>query len=340
MGDVSGKRRRIAAVSAVLAAMLVAGILLDLTWATFRITLSDLIAVAKGNGSWAASIMVDDNTRRVVLGGFVGAGLAVCGCAMQAVFRNPMASPYLLGLSSGASLGAAIGLLFSIPLIPVAIATPVLAFVTCFLTMLLVWGVSRVGGSSRTETLLLTGIAVSSMMSAIVSFLTFIAGEKTEDIVFWSMGSLSRADWDQIAVVVPLIVIGILFIVSYGKTMNAMMLGDAHAMDLGVEVGRSRFRILLASTLVTAAAVSFVGSIGFVGLIVPHIFRILLGPNNRILMPVSAFGGAAFLIMCDWLTRTVAPDYGVLPIGVLTALVGAPYFIYLLRRRKNEVGWS
>ena len=178
------------------------------------------------------------------------------------------------------------------------------------------------------------------MMSAVVSFLTFIAGEKTEDIVFWSMGSLSRAEWNEIAVVIPLIVIGVLLILSYGKTLNAMMLGDAHAMDLGIEAGKTRFRILLASTLVTAAAVSFVGAIGFVGLIVPHIFRILLGPDNRILIPVSAFGGAAFLIVCDWLTRTVAPDYGVLPIGVLTALVGAPYFIYLLRRRRSEVGWS
>lgn len=335
-----GRGRRTAAVVAALAVMLVAGVLLDLKWATFDITLSDLIDVAMGKGTWAASILVDDNAKRVVLGGFVGAGLAVCGCAMQAVFRNPMASPYLLGLSSGASLGAAAGLLFSIPLIPAAVATPALAFVTCFLTMLLVWGVSRIGGTTRTETLLLTGIAVSSMMSAVVSFLTFIAGEKTEDIVFWSMGSLSRAEWNEIAVVIPLIVIGVLLILSYGKTLNAMMLGDAHAMDLGIEAGKTRFRILLASTLVTAAAVSFVGAIGFVGLIVPHIFRILLGPDNRILIPVSAFGGAAFLILCDWLTRTVAPDYGVLPIGVLTALVGAPYFIYLLRRRRSEVGWS
>ena len=340
MKGASRRRLRTAAVVAVLAAMLAAGVLLDLTWATFKVTVSDVIDVALGNGTWAKSILVEDNAQRVVIGGFVGAGLAVCGCAMQAVFRNPMASPYLLGLSSGASLGASIGLLFTIPLVPAAIATPLLAFVTCFLTMLLVWGVSHVGGSTRTETLLLTGIAVSSMMSAVVSFLTFIAGEKTEDIVFWSMGSLSRAGWNEISVVAPLVLVGILIIFSYGKDLNAMMLGDAHAMDLGIEVGRTRFRILAASTLVTAAAVAFVGAIGFVGLIIPHIFRILLGPDNRVLIPVSAFGGAAFLILCDWLTRTVAPEFGVLPIGVLTALVGAPYFLYLLRRRRNEVGWS
>lgn len=340
MTDAPVSRSRRAAVVAALALMLIAGMLLDLKWATFTITVRDVVDVALGHGTWANRILVEDNAQRVVIGGFVGAGLAVCGCAMQAVFRNPMASPYLLGLSSGASLGASIGLLFTIPFISTTLATPLLAFVTCFLTMLLVWGVSRVGGSARTETLLLTGIAVSSMMSAVVSFLTFIAGEKTEDIVFWSMGSLSRAGWEEIAVVAPLIVIGVLFILAYAKDLNAMMLGDAHAMDLGIEVGRTRFRILVASTLVTAAAVSFVGAIGFVGLIIPHIFRILLGPDNRVLIPVSAFGGAAFLILCDWLTRTIAPDYGVLPIGVLTALVGAPYFIYLLRRRRNEVGWS
>lgn len=339
MRMLEGRSRRIAVIAA-LAAMLAAGVLLDLKWATFRISVSDVVDVALGHGTWANRILVEDNAQRVVIGGFVGAGLAVCGCAMQAVFRNPMASPYLLGLSSGASLGASIGLLFAIPFVPAALATPLLAFVTCFLTMLLVWGVSRVGGSARTETLLLTGIAVSSMMSAVVSFLTFIAGEKTEDIVFWSMGSLSRAGWGEIAVVSPLITVGALFIMAYAKDLNAMMLGDAHALDLGIEVGRTRFRILLASTLVTAAAVSFVGAIGFVGLIVPHIFRILLGPDNRALIPISAFGGAAFLILCDWLTRTVALDYGVLPIGVLTALVGAPYFIYLLRRRRSEVGWS
>ena len=320
--------------------ILVIAVIYDLTWATYRISFGDVVDVIMGNGTWANNILVKDNAQRVAIGALVGSGLAACGCVMQAVFRNPMASPYILGLSSGASLGAAIGLIFTIPFIPMAVATPLLAFITCLATMFLVYGVAHVGGSTHTETLLLTGIAISSMMSAVVSFLTFIAGDKMEDIVFWSMGSLSRADWGEIAVVVPMVFIGIAVMSCYSKSLNAIMIGDSHAMDLGIEVGKTRLILLIASTVVTAAAVSFVGAIGFVGLIIPHIFRIILGPDNRTLLPVSALGGAAFLILCDYLAHVVAPEYGVLPIGVLTALVGAPYFIYLLRRRKSEVGWS
>ena len=320
--------------------ILVIAVIYDLTWATYRISFGDVVDVIMGNGTWANNILVKDNAQRVAIGALVGSGLAACGCVMQAVFRNPMASPYILGLSSGASLGAAIGLIFTIPFIPMAVATPLLAFITCLATMFLVYGVAHVGGSTYTETLLLTGIAISSMMSAVVSFLTFIAGDKMEDIVFWSMGSLSRADWGEIAVVAPMVFIGIAVMSCYSKSLNAIMIGDSHAMDLGIEVGKTRLILLIASTVVTAAAVSFVGAIGFVGLIIPHIFRIILGPDNRTLLPVSALGGAAFLILCDYLAHVVAPEYGVLPIGVLTALVGAPYFIYLLRRRKSEVGWS
>lgn len=336
----NGRRDRVLLCTAAIIVILVLAVMLDLSWATFHISFGDVIDVLAGHGTWANNIQVEDNAQRVAIGALVGAGLAACGCVMQAVFRNPMASPYILGLSSGASLGAAVGLLFTIPFIPAALTTPVLAFATCMATMFLVYGVAHVGGSTHTETLLLTGIAISSMMSAVVSFLTFIAGDKTEDIVFWSMGSLSRADWEGIAVVAPMVFAGIAVMMCHTKSLNAIMIGDSHAMDLGIEVGRTRLIILIAATVVTAAAVSFVGAIGFVGLIIPHIFRIILGPDNRTLLPVSALGGAAFLILCDYLAHTVAPQYGVLPIGVLTALVGAPYFIYLLRRRRSEVGWS
>ena len=335
-----GRKRRLLVCTVVVLVILVMAVIYDLTWATYRISFGDVVDVIMGNGTWANNILVKDNAQRVAIGALVGSGLAACGCVMQAVFRNPMASPYILGLSSGASLGAAIGLIFTIPFIPMAVATPLLAFITCLATMFLVYGVAHVGGSTHTETLLLTGIAISSMMSAVVSFLTFIAGDKMEDIVFWSMGSLSRADWGEIAVVAPMVFIGIAVMSCYSKSLNAIMIGDSHAMDLGIEVGKTRLILLIASTVVTAAAVSFVGAIGFVGLIIPHIFRIILGPDNRTLLAVSALGGAAFLILCDYLAHVVAPEYGVLPIGVLTALVGAPYFIYLLRRRKSEVGWS
>lgn len=331
---------KIVATVLLLLILLVLVCLLELSWASRSLTVREVIDVLLGHGTWANNLIVKANATRIVIGFFVGAGLAVAGGVMQAMFRNPMASPYILGLSSGASLGAAIGILFTIPFIPTVIAMPFLAFVFCFATMFLVYSLARTGGVTHTETLLLTGIAISAMMSALVSFLTFISGDKLEGIVFWTMGSLSNVSWEDIMFVAPAIVVGSMAMMMFAKELNAMMIGDAHAMDLGVDVSRVRLILLLASSLVTAAAVSFVGVIGFVGLIIPHIFRIILGPDNRTLLPVSALGGAVFLIGCDYLAHTVASGYGVLPIGVLTALVGAPYFIYLLKRRKSEIGWS
>lgn len=327
---------------AVLAAVLFVAVLLDLSWASRALLLGEVWDVLVGQGTWANGLIVRNNSARIVMGLFVGAGLAVAGAVMQGMFRNPMASPYILGLSSGASFGAALGILFAIPFIPAVVSAPLLAFIFCLLTMFLVYSIARTGGVTHTETLLLTGIAVGSMMSALVSFLTFIAGDKMEGIVFWTMGNLggSMVSWDSIAFVAPAVTAGIIVMLLFAKDLNAMMLGDAHAMDLGVDVGKVRLILLIASSLVTAAAVAFVGVIGFVGLIIPHIFRIMLGPDNRLLIPVSALGGATFLILCDYLARIIAPAYGVLPIGVLTALIGAPYFIFLLRRRKREIGWS
>lgn len=259
---------------------------------------------------------------------------------MQAVFRNPLASPYILGLSSGASVGAAMSMVLAIPLIPLAVCTPVLAFVTCSLTMVLVYSMARVGGTVRTESLILSGVAVSSLLSAIVSFLTFIAGDKLEGIVFWTMGNLGNTDWSEIAFVAPIITVCSFILITQAKPLNALMLGDIHAMDLGVDVRRTRLLILILTTVVVASAVSFVGVIGFIGLVIPHILRIALGPDNRVIMPMSFVAGSSFILICDYLSHVVAAQYGTLPIGVMTALIGAPVFIYLLLRRKKEVGWN
>ena len=318
-------------------------VLLDLSWVSENVsyTFQEVIDALMGRGTWSSEIIVRDiNAPRVVIGIFVGAGLAVTGAAMQAVFKNPLASPYILGLSSGASLGAAASMLFAIPFIPAAITTPVTAFITCFLTMVLVYTMSRSGGVVKTETLILSGVAVSSLLSALVSFLTFIAGEKLEGIVFWSMGNLGNADWNEIMFAAPIITVASLFLITQAKSLNVLMLGDVHAMDLGVDVKRTRLFILIMTTVVVAAAVSFVGVIGFIGLVIPHILRILLGPDNRIIMPLSMIAGSCFILICDYLTHVIAPYYGTLPIGVVTSLIGAPLFIYLLIRRKKEVGWN
>ncbi len=338
--DSGKKRKRLILTAAALAAIMIISILLELSWAPDALSLRDVWDVLMGNGTWANDIIVGRNAPRVVFGLFVGAALGVTGGVMQAVFRNPLASPYLLGLSSGASLGAAIAILFSIPLIPLAIMQPALAFIFCLGTMFLVYTLSRAGGSVRTETLILAGVAISSLISAAVSLLTYIApSDKMGDIVFWTMGSLSKVTWSEMAFAIPVIVVGTIIMLAHSKSLNAMMLGDYHAMDLGVDVREVRLLLLIISSLVVAAAVAFVGAIGFVGLVIPHIFRLLLGPDNRLILPLSAFGGAAFLILCDYVAHIVAPMYGVMPIGVVTAFVGAPFFIYLLSKKRSEVGW-
>ncbi|MBR4202510.1 MAG: iron ABC transporter permease [Candidatus Methanomethylophilaceae archaeon] len=315
----------------------------DLSWVSANVSYSfqEVWDALIGNGSWASERIVrDQNAPRVVAGILVGAGLAITGSAMQAVFRNPLASPYILGLSSGASLGAAAGIIFTIPFIPSLIASPILAFVTCFITMALVYTMARAGRTVRTETLILSGVAVSSLMSALVSFMTFISGDKLEGIVFWTMGNLGNADWNEIAFMIPVIVLCSFLLMYQAKPLNAMMLGDAHALDLGVDVKKVRLFVLVLSTLVVAAAVSFVGVIGFIGLVIPHIIRILLGPDNRRIMPLSLIGGACFILICDYISHVIAPQFGTLPIGVTTALIGAPIFVYLLIRRRREVGWN
>jgi len=315
----------------------------DLSWVSANISYSfqEVWDALIGNGSWASErIIRDQNAPRVVAGILVGAGLAVTGSAMQAVFRNPLASPYILGLSSGASLGAAAGMIFTIPFIPAVLVSPILAFVTCFFTMILVYSMARAGGSVRTETLILSGVAVSALMSALVSFMTFIAGDKLEGIVFWSMGNLGNADWNEIAFMIPVIVVCLILLITQAKPLNAMMIGDIHAMDLGVDVKKTRLFVLILSTLMVAAAVSFVGAIGFIGLVIPHIIRILIGPDNRRIMPLSIIGGACFILICDYISHVIAPQFGTLPIGVTTALIGAPIFVYLLIRRRREVGWN
>ena len=341
ISDTGKKRERLLLVIFALIVIMLLSILLDLSWAAHPLSLREVWDVLMGNGTWANNIIVKtSNAPRVVFGVFVGAGLGVTGGVMQAVFRNPLASPYLLGLSSGASLGAAVAILFSIPFIPLAITQPVLAFVFCLGTMFLVYMLSRAGGSIRTETLILAGVAISSLISAAVSFLTYIApGEKMGDIVFWTMGSLSKVTWDQMAFAIPIIILGIILMLVQSKNLNAMMLGDNHAMDLGVDVRKIRLFLLIVSSVVVAASVAFVGAIGFIGLVIPHIFRLLLGPDNRIILPLSAFGGAAFILLCDFVAHSVAPLYGVMPIGVVTAFIGAPFFIYLLSRKRTEVGW-
>ena len=326
-----GKRRGAAVLAtiAAAAALLFVFTLLDLSWAgSTHLSLTEVWDSLWGNGTWANDIIVNgQNMPRIATGICVGSGLAVTGGVMQAVFRNPLATPYILGLSSGASLGAAVAILLS-----AAVLQPLLAFAFCFGTMLLVYAISRSGGSNvRTETLVLAGVAVSSLISAVVSFLTYIApSEKMGSIVFWSLGSLSGTDWGEIAVIAPITAAGILMMAARPRSLNAMMLGDAHAMDLGVDVKRTRLFLLAVSSLTVAACVCFVGTIGFVGLVIPHLARALVGPNYRVLLPASLGIGAVFLLVIDDICRVCfMPE---MPIAA-TRVKGWPYLAITSCRR-------
>ena len=314
-------------------------VLLEISTVSDKMTLSDIfLSFIHSSDSIYTDIVWTYTMPRVTVALVIGAGLAVCGAAMQALFKNPMASPYILGLSSGASVGASIAILFAIPFVPELVAAPLLAFIFCMLTTFLVYGLAKGTGAVSTESLILIGLAISALFSAFVSLMTVIAGEKMSSIVFWTMGSLAQYNWDKVLIISPIVILGSLMILSYSRELNAIMLGDAHAKDLGIEVKKVRLMLLLITSLITAACVAFTGVIGFVGLVIPHVVRLLIGPDNRYMMPFSILIGALFLLACDYVSRAVFSG-DVLPIGVVTAMVGAPYFIYLIYKRKSEVGW-
>ena len=280
------------------------------------------------------TIVIDVRLPRVVLGVLVGSALAAAGCAMQGLFKNPMASPYILGVASGGAFGAALGLVLGIGLY----SLPLTAFLFALLVVFLVYNIARTRGHVPIETLLLSGIAIMLFFSALVSLLVYIAGEKIYGIVFWTMGGFWASSWDKVVMVFPLIILGIIVLFLFAKDLNAMLLGEEPAMHLGIEVETIKKIILIFATLITAAAICFVGTIGFVGLIIPHMMRIVVGPDHRILLPSSMLCGAIFLVGADTLARSVIQPTEI-PVGIITALFGVPFFIYLLKVRKKQIWW-
>lgn len=290
-------------------------------------------------GSWPANyeaIVLDVRLPRLLCGVVVGSALACAGCTMQGMFRNPMASPYIVGVSSGAAFGASLAIVLGI--VPASLTIPLMAFLFATLTVFLVYNIARIRGRVPVETLLLSGIAVGAFFSALVSFLQYISGEKLAGIVFWLMGGLWASGWNEVIVALPLVVLGMGGMMFFSRDLNIMLIGEEHALDLGVETERVKRIVLILASLVTASAVAISGIIGFVGLIIPHIMRILVGPDHRILLPASCLAGAMFLVLTDMLARTVIQPTE-LPVGIITALFGAPFFLYLLRRRKRLTGW-
>jgi len=272
---------------------------------------------------------------RAVLGALVGAALSLSGAALQGLFRNPLASPYVLGVAGGAAAGAALAILLAGPhtwLLPVG------AFVGAIIAVTLVYGLAR-GRDRRTSTftLILAGVAVSALFGAVTSFAIFVSsrGERMADIVFWMLGGLGRADWTDILILCPVVLAGLLVLVALAPRLNALARGEQGAFHLGVHPERTTRWILLLTTLLTATAVSMAGTIGFVGLIIPHLLRLLIGSDHRVLLPASAIGGAAFLVWADLAARTLLRPVE-LPVGILTAFLGAPFFLFLLRTQARR----
>ena len=276
---------------------------------------------------------------RVCMAAMVGMGLALCGASMQGLFRNPMAEPYVLGMSSGAATGAAVAIVLGAGGIFGSFVVPALAFIGATLTIFTVYSIARTEGRVPTETLLLAGIAVGFFLHAMVSFLKLIASQEAlRDVVLWLMGSFASSSWKDAGITAPPILVGCTVLMLLSRELNALQFGEEMAMHLGMEVETIKRILLTAAALVTAVSVAMSGIIGFVGLVVPHIVRILTGGDHRTLLPFSALTGGIFLLIADTAARTLNGPAEI-PVGIITAAVGAPYFIYLLRRRKKAVTW-
>lgn len=276
---------------------------------------------------------------RIVLAAAVGAGLASSGVIMQAIVKNPLADPYILGISSGASLGATAAILLGIGAFMGENFIGLAAFAGAFAISLLVLFISNLGGRSNSVKLLLAGMALSAVCSAFSSFIVYFANNKEgmQTIAYWMMGSFSGAKWDNLIVIVPIVVVAVLFFWSQSRILNLMLLGDESALTLGTDLHVYRQFYLLISSIIVGFVVYAAGTVGFVGLIVPHVIRMLVGTDHKKLIPVPALAGAIFLVVADTLCRILIPG-AELPIGILVAMIGAPCFVYLMVKRTYGFG--
>lgn len=277
---------------------------------------------------------------RVILAMLVGAALGGAGAVLQAIFGNPLAEPSVIGVSGGAAVGACLAIVFGWQFIG-GFTIPILAFSTALFTTLVVYALSRSGGRTEVVTLVLMGIAVNAVTAGIIAYAVFLGDTQArEQIVFWQLGSFNGARWEAVRIVLPFVVIGLTGVILISKKLDLLALGERAARHVGVDVERLRLVAILLVAALVGAGVAFAGIIAFIGLIVPHIVRMIIGPAHRTLIPASILGGAFVLVIADLVART-AVDYADLPIGMLTALVGGPFFFWLIRReRSNAGGWG
>jgi iron complex transport system permease protein len=298
------------------------------------------------NVGWE-TIVLDLRLPAIIMAILVGLALSTSGATMQGMFRNPLADPFIIGVSSGGAFGAILGVIIQqniLPTIPSQVVLSIFSFVGAMGTIFLVYFLSKKGGKVSVTTMLLVGIALSSFFSAITLFLTYVQVGDPHSVLFWMLGSLDNVRWSHVNISVPIIIIGVIVLVVFSRDLNAFSLGEDTARQLGVEVEKVKLLLLICTALVTAIAVAFTGIIGFVGLIIPHVMRKLVGPDHRILLPTSALFGGIFLIWANTISLNFSliantltgAEMGltILPVGVITALFGAPFFLYLLLSKK------
>jgi len=343
-------RSRAVALTLLLAGLLVGGVVLSAVTGQLPITPTEvagsLLRAIGIDTAWAPTDPIVESTLwvvrfpRIVMALVVGAALAVAGAVMQAIFGNPLAEPGVVGVSSGAALGAATAIAVGASVVGVA-GVAVTAFLGGLVATLLVYVVSRAGGRTEVVTLLLTGIAVNAIAQAGIAFVLFVADSASrEQIVFWQLGSLGGSLWSQVLVVAVVTVPGVVLALALARRYDLLALGERNARHLGVDVERLRLVSIVLVALLTGAAVAFAGIIAFVGLVIPHLIRMIIGPAHRGLVLASAVGGGALLVIADLMTRTLVAG-AELPIGMLTSLVGGPFFFWLLyRQRRRSGGWA
>lgn len=323
MGRITGVAAKNYAILGILVIAGVVAFVLSVSVGSSHINFGDVIKAAFGEGSATMKSIVDFRLRRTVLAVVVGAALATAGCAMQSLFRNPLADPYILGVSSGASVGAALVILLGFASSMNIITA---AFFSAIITVYVVYQL----GKTSTYSLLLAGVAMATFLSGLTSLLIYLAGKDMHQVVFWIMGGFWTASWLKVKITLIPVLAGVAAVFHNSWKLNAILLGEEHAASVGVDVKRLKRTIIAFSALLTAAAVSVSGVIGFVGLIIPHAMRLVVGEDNRILLPAAILFSAAFMPVVDVVARIAVP--GELPVGIITALLGAPFFIYLLRR--------
>ena len=329
------RRTRRIVLFCVMAVLLTATCIYSITVGQYELDLGELWPILTA-GPMAAtdldsSVIWQIRLPRLVLGLFVGAALGLGGALMQAVFSNPLAEPSIIGVTSGAGIGAAFAIVFGAGILG-SWSVPASAFIAGVLTTLLVYQLSRTSGKVQVLNLVLVGIAANAIAGAAISMLVFLAPTTArEQIIFWQMGTLAGANWEHTGIVAIIVTATTAIAMFLGKKLDLLALGDTAASHVGLNVQRVRIVAITLSTLLTAAAVSFAGIITFVGLVIPHIVRTVAGPSNRILLPASAIGGALLIGSSDILARTLIP-FADLPIGIFTALIGGPTFFFLLRQ--------